>query len=182
MRTLRFPLLLRGGAAPRNDHGRSYLRLVAPVVCTTAFLFGCGSEQPSNNANMVVVNMTNTENMNTMANTTVGHLEPVSSEDLQKALKARLRQAKEGALTPDEWAKDVWLEHPMGLFFKDNDIHSRDAVCHAMEDVLTPRNKRMTGPARKTLRLSVDHSTACKKAVSAMLDASVKTEPIVVTP
>lgn len=185
-----FRVLLNGPGAPRGRGGRDTGALIASAVATAAiFSFGCGSQQTSNYSNVNVVYQTNVENtnakaknMNTMANSNTVPVQPVTSDELATALKARLKAAKQNALKPDEWDQDIWLKHPLGLFLKDNDVHSRDAVCNAMDDVLGPRNEQMTGPSRTALRKAVDHSTACKKAVRAMLDASVKVVPIVTTP
>jgi len=152
-------------------------RLLVAVLCAFVCI-GC-SESAGNNGNLIVANQSNSNNINTMANNNIDIPEPVSSEELRSALKAHLRAQGDKMIPSDQWDGNAWLDHPVGLFVKNNEIHAQDEVCLAMKDVLTPRNEKMTDSSLTTLRGKVKKTTHCKDAVTAMLSASNETEPII---
>ena len=127
----------------------------------------------SNSAN----SMTNSTSSNSASNTATTNL-AINRGTLSESLKNRLMDDNEELLTDDDWAGDAWLDVSIGLFYKNDDEFSKDAVCDVTEEILRSANKKMTDVSERRLRNNINHNTKGRICISEMLTATLDTKPI----
>src|SRR6059036_461892 len=72
------------------------------------------SNAPMSNTSMNSTNTTANSNSISKSANTARLASTVNERDLKDALKDKLMQDKGGLLSPDDWARDAWLEKPVG--------------------------------------------------------------------